>query len=337
LVDTFLLPSLVGALGWLADHLWSAHTRDSPTLITILQVLISPSSISTEAYAMLSSILNIVAIPLERSLRWLQGAEPKRQDVEPLSRILKPYLASSRTAGAGHTELEAWSATSNGGIAASVRKTIADHITWSVEASTRHNIVPTDHTHRKILAALKLLGASRVLQSIVEEVGLQTTMGFGSIALDVAVAIVCSPDPSAPPDPLLNLLDDPTGMINTGLQPTQRRLTLRDALNTAADQSPKTYRTDVLAAETTLRLFRMVEAQMVMPLPIPMPGVNDMLAPDVNMGSTDDPMAMMNAVQDMDHGMMGDHNGLDLDAFGDGMLDSGMGLVDDDDLFGDMM
>lgn len=290
--------------------------------MSILQVLISPSSISTEASSMLSSVLNIIAAPLEHSLRWLQSIEPTRHDVEPLSRILKPHLSFSRTAGANHTELETWAATPGGGIATSIRYALSSLVDWSLSTSTE----PTSHSHRHILAALRLLGASRLLSAIVAEVSTQTATVNGPIALDIAVAIICAPDAVSPdaPSQLMNMLDDPTSMeSNNPPQPLQRRLTLRDALRTAADQAPKTFKSDVLTAETIIRLFRRVEAQLAVP-----DVVDVHLAQD-----TEALMAGAQAMADSTSMPMG------MDIMGDGMLDAGMDLgmdVGHDDLFGDL-
>jgi mediator of RNA polymerase II transcription subunit 5 len=211
---------------------------------------------------MLNSILNIVAKPLENSLRWLQHNEPTRQDIEPLSKVLKPHLQFSRTAASDHTELESWAHTPGGGIAASIRHTIQSLTQWSFNPAL--NVMPTSYTHRQILAGIRLLGAKRLLTAIIEEVKSQTATGNGALVIDVATALICAPDAdSASPSPtsaqLMHILDDgASGMP----QPLQRRLTLRDALRTCAELAPKTHKTDELHAETVIRLFRRVEALM---------------------------------------------------------------------------
>ena len=264
LVDTFLLPSLVGAITWLANHLWESR-GDSNTVIQILKTLINPASISSDANSMLSSILNITAKPLEHSLRWLQRHEPTRQDVEPLSKILKPHLTFSRTAASDHTELESWTNAHSGGIANSIRHTIQSLTQWSL--NTGMNVVPTSYTHRQILTGLRILGAKRLLSAIIEEVKTQTANGSGTIVIDIATAIICAPDadsiPSTNSSQLMNMLDDPSSTP----QPLQRRLTLRDALRTETENAPKTHKADVLQAETVIRLFRRVEAMMTVAIP----------------------------------------------------------------------
>lgn len=323
LVDTFLLPSLVGAITWLSHHLWEAR-GDSNAVVQILQTLILPGSISNEASLMLASILNIIAKPLEHSLRSLQRSEPSRQDVEPLSKVLKPHLSFSRTGGSDHTELESWTGPHGGGLVNSVRHTIQSLVQWSSTPGT--NITPTSYTHRQILIAVRMIGAKRILQAIIEEVKNQTAAGSGSVVLDVAVAMICAPDARSPtPAPPLTILDDSS---NTP-QPLQRRLNLRDALKTEAESAPKIHKTDVLQAETIIRLYRRVEAQMAVPMEIQAQqnmmhdglggmnvgdgGLNGGLDGDLNGGQLGLGGGLMSGTQDMD----GDILGLGM---GDGMM-----------------
>jgi mediator of RNA polymerase II transcription subunit 5 len=214
---------------------------------------------------MLSCVLNIIAKPLEHSLRWLQRSEPTRQDVEPLSKVLKPHISFPRTGSSDHTELESWTNTHPGGIAASIRHTIQSLVQWSLAAGA--NVMPASYTHRQILAGVRLQGAKRLLNSILEEVKFQSAAGSGSVAIDIAAAIVCAPDTdsfSSTPDSaqLMNMLGD-TSSTSSSLQ---RRLTLRDALRTEAENASKIHKDDILQAETIVRLYRRVEAMMAPPI-----------------------------------------------------------------------
>ena len=126
LVDTFLLPSLIPGVTWLSSHLWKSH-GDANAVLQILSALItSPTSISnnTEASQMLNAILNIIAKNLEHSLRWLQRAEPQRQDVEPLSKALRGNRGWERRGASEHTELESWTSTAGGGLVIAIKHTI---------------------------------------------------------------------------------------------------------------------------------------------------------------------------------------------------------------------
>jgi len=335
LVDTFLLPSLVGAISWLANHLWESR-GDSNTVIQILQTLINPASTSSDANSMLGSILNITAKPLEHSLRWLQRNEPTRQDVEPLSKILKPHLSFSRTAASDHTELESWTNAHGGGIANSIRHTIQSLTQWSL--STGMNVMPTSYTHRQILTGLRVLGAKRLLGAIIEEVKAQTENGSGAVVIDVATAIICAPDadsiPATNSNQLMTMLGDPSPTPH----PLQRRLTLRDALRTEAENAAKTHKIDVLQAETVIRVFRRVEAMMTVAIPQTgmldhglgsLEGVDATMDVGVGVGLSD---GVLSGAQEIDEAIAAaaDQEMMDALAAGEGMI------VGDDDLLGDM-
>ncbi|KAL3427925.1 mediator complex subunit Med5 [Phlyctema vagabunda] len=266
LVDTFLLPSLVGAITWLASHLWESRSSEATSILQILSALIlTPTSISSEASTTFPAILNIIAKPLEHSLRWLQKAEPTRQDVEPLSRKLKNNLGWQRRGGSEHTELEAWTATQGGGMAASIKQTMQNLVQWGLNPGI--NIMPASYTHRQILTALKLLGAKRLLQTIIFEAQAQTETGNGSVIIDIATSLIAAPcsvsESIRAAETAMNMLDD-----TPAVQPLQRRITLREALKVEADKSPKTHKTDQAQAETIVRLFRRVEAQLLVPQPV---------------------------------------------------------------------
>ena len=268
LVDTFLLPSLIPAITWLSSHLWESR-GDTKAVLLILRFLIANQSSglnhSSESSMMLGSILNVVSRSLEHSLRFVQRAEPSRQDIEPLLRALNGNLNFERRGAADHTELEIWSKTEGGGLAASVKHTISSLVQWGLNPGI--NIMPASYTHRQILVAIKLLGAKRVLNTIVDELKTQTEPGNGSVVLDVAVALICAPDPSSFSSDLkavhggqeaMDMLDtDPSAP-----KPLERRINLRDALKTELDNAPKLNRTDPIHAETIVRLWRRAEAQL---------------------------------------------------------------------------
>ncbi|KAG7106635.1 Mediator of RNA polymerase II transcription subunit 5 like protein [Verticillium longisporum] len=205
LVDTFLLPSLVTAITYLANSLW-VERHNQNTIIRVLHLVLQPSAISEEAKTMLSSVLNIVAKPLEHSLRASQRQDPKNQKIDPLLGVLKDNIPlSRRTGGADHNELETWTSTQGEGLATALRHTMQGFVQWSLHPGI--NITPTSYSHRQVLAALRLLGAKRVFRLICEEVKQQTEAGGGSVVYDVATAL-------------------DSGNMPT---PVQRRLTLRDA------------------------------------------------------------------------------------------------------------
>jgi mediator of RNA polymerase II transcription subunit 5 len=257
-VEPFLLPSLIPAITWLSSHLWESR-GDANAVLQILSALITnPASISNnmEASQMLNSIINIIAKNLEHSLRWLQRAEPQRQDVEPLSKALRTNLGWERRGASDHTELESWTSTAGGGLTSAIKITIGGLVQWGVNPGI--NISPANYTHRQILVGLKLLGAKRLLGTILEEVKAQDEAGNGSAVLDVATALICAPDfMSWDATSALDIMGDASPLI-----PLQRRMTLREVLKIEAENAPKVHKTDAVHAETVIRLHRRVEAQM---------------------------------------------------------------------------
>ncbi|KAI9049255.1 hypothetical protein LZ554_007102 [Drepanopeziza brunnea f. sp. 'monogermtubi'] len=255
LVDTFLLPSLVSGINWLACQLWESR-GDANAVLQILSALITnPASISnnTEASQMLNSILNIVAKNLESSLRWLQRAEPSRQDIEPLLKALRGNLGWERRGASDHTELESWTGSPGGGLIVAINSTFGNMVQWAL--NPRLSSHPANYTHRLILVAVKMLGAKRVLAALIDELKTHIENGSGSAALDAACAIVCAPDPAS----------WDTGNQIDVIPPQQRRMNLREALKFEAEDAPQLHKTEPYRAETIVRLYRKVEAQLSMP------------------------------------------------------------------------
>jgi mediator of RNA polymerase II transcription subunit 5 len=339
LVDTFLLPSLIPGITWLSSHLWESR-GDANAVLQILSALITnPANISNnpEASQMLNSILNIIAKSLEHSLRWLQRAEPTRQDVEPLSRALRDNLGWERHGASDHTELEGWTSTPGGGLTLAVKNTVGGLVNWGLNPGI--NINPANYTHRQVLVGLKILGAKRVLQTIIEEVKAQTELGNGSAVVDVATALICAPESAAWDGNIVSASE----ILNHGpIQPLQRQLTLRETLKFEAEAAPKLHKTDAFQAETIVRLYRRVEAQMAVQQPVMMPHAMDALTNDLHaeLNANIDagfPSGGMNDLVDghqgMDDDLMsgfvggGNVGGDDLlDVFGDSGMGDGLGF-----------
>ncbi|KAI9829114.1 MAG: mediator complex subunit [Thelocarpon impressellum] len=254
LLEAFLLPSLICAMTWLTNHLWEAH-EDVNIVMQVLQALVKPNSISGEAQTMHQTVLSAVGKPLEHSLRELRRREPSRSDIDPILQALSPHLSFKRTAASRHSELEAWTATQGGGLAASLRHTFQSLVLWSQNPSL--NMTPASYTHRQLLAAVQMLGAKSVMQTLLDELKLQTQNGSGDLALDIATALVCAPTVGELPQ--FSSPADPTGSRHL---PAKGRLTLRNALRMESDDAPNMTSTDLLRAETVTRLHRRVEAQM---------------------------------------------------------------------------
>ncbi|KAI1767488.1 Med5-domain-containing protein [Hypoxylon sp. FL1150] len=266
LANTFLSPSLVPAIMHMSNQLWIElnNTQEQKAILKTFALIILTKQSSTDAQAMLSSVLNIVAIPLEYSLRSYQRYDPKSQAVEPLLKAVRENIRlSRRTASAANNELETWTSTANGGFAANVRHVLQGFVTWSAHPGL--NVAPTSYTHRQIIAALKMLGARRLLYIILEEVKAQTDAGNDSIAHDIAIALICAPDVTNMPPPAESaLLVDASGHPAV---PPQQLISLPAALKHEAEDCKTIQKSDPVMAEIIVRLYRKVEAQLQMPPP----------------------------------------------------------------------
>ncbi|KKF95487.1 Mediator of RNA polymerase II transcription subunit 5 [Ceratocystis platani] len=241
LVDTFLMPSLVPAVLFLADQLSVDLEQEQLAMVKILHLILQPKAIHNDTAPMLVAVMNLTAKPLERALRRYQRRYPTSQAVEPLLAAIKDCIPlSRRTGGADHNELEAWCATPSGGLAIA------------------------------ILAAIRRMTAQHVIRLIIDEIKAFTAHGSPAqnIAYDVALALIVSPEVTNYPEPVPHLVDD-LGNIPI---PTQRRLTLREVLGMKATNFREIHRIDPEKAEIVIRLHRHVEEQMA---PAPAPPIID--------------------------------------------------------------
>lgn len=217
-----------------------------------------------------TTILNIIAKPLEHSLSSLQRLEPSRQDIEPLSSTLKKsHLIYSRTAGTDHTELENWASTNGGGLISAVRATVVSLVAWCINLGG--NITPASYTHRQILVTTKLVGAKRLLHALIDETIKQTLAGNGSAVIDVVASLICAQDLSEKSNgsiqqQLMSMLGNSTVNMNgtTNLE-LQARLSLKEALNIEVRDAVKIHKSDVERAEAIVRLYRKVEVLSALP------------------------------------------------------------------------
>ncbi|OXV07966.1 hypothetical protein Egran_04270 [Elaphomyces granulatus] len=250
LLEPFLLPSLVVALTWLGSYIW--ETESDPTIpLRVLHSLVRPSAISGEAEAFHRTVLYITSRSLEEQLR---DVRTNRTDIKPLLDTIEPYLSFQKSGNCRRQELETWTSHSSGGLLASIRNTLQSLVLWSTnpEISTTPS-----YTHRQLLAGVRILGSTRVLPALIEEVKLQTEAGSGDLALDIAAAFICSPltESFAVDQSLYNPIDP-----NKESLPRCPILTLRDALILQHENVPKISEKDPLRAEVIVRLYRRVNA-----------------------------------------------------------------------------
>ncbi|KAK2742232.1 mediator of rna polymerase ii transcription subunit 5 [Colletotrichum kahawae] len=346
LVDTFLLPSLVIAITYLSNSLLIERSECQKAIVRVLKSVLEPISISKEASDMLSSVMNIVAKPLEHSLRTYQRSDPKSQEIEPLLMAIKDSIPLSRRTGAAdHVELEAWSGVQqhqhnhqNVGFANTLRQTLQSLVQWSIHPAMDRP--PPAYTHRQILVALNIFGAKRLLQLIYEEIRQHSEAGSGSIVYDVAANLVCAPDANDSPwANALNFMDNSGNMP----APIQKKLTMREVLKSDAENCKRLQKTDMNLAEIVVRLHRKVGSQMVVAQAEAIQAdtmlQNDLgLGLDGGTGSLDDAMAAATANVVAGDGMSVDNVSLDLGMTGDmglgGPSNAGGGLdLGDNDLF----
>ncbi|KAG6084957.1 hypothetical protein E4U15_001437 [Claviceps sp. LM218 group G6] len=324
LVDTFLLPSLVPALRFLADYLW-VEQKEQKAIIRVLQLILLPTSISGEASAMLSTVRNLVAAPLDHSLRTYQRQDPKNQNIEPLLMALKDNLPlSRRTGGADHSELDSWTISSSTGMAGALRHTVQGLVQWAIHPAA--NTIAAPYTHRQLMAMTRVAGAKRTLRLLVDEVRTQSEAGSASIVYDVVGAMICAPDVTNEPPPAKGMLDA------TGHAPftSGRPLTLRQMLALWAEQARALQKKDAAFADIVVRLHRRVEAHMVLPPPQAMleaPGIQlDLTVGESGLGDVDAMAAAGGGVDSvgLDMGLGAPGNAGGMDTTGDGDLFGGL-------------
>ncbi|KAL7269677.1 mediator complex subunit [Rhizina undulata] len=203
LLEPFLLPSLVGGLGWLANHLWESHDDISIPLQILHSLLIVPN-ISPEVAEVHRTAVSISSRQLQRVLRETvrRGTAGAQQALaEQIIATLHPYTIFKRTGAANKEELENWTQHSaGGGLLQSVSTMFQSLVSWSTGDinSTRPT---TTYTHRLLLSAWKILGAKAVVKTIVGEVVKcripDTLPGY---AEDLAVNMILSNIPGAGED-----------------------------------------------------------------------------------------------------------------------------------------
>ncbi|KAE8413926.1 mediator of RNA polymerase II transcription subunit 5 [Aspergillus pseudocaelatus] len=299
LLEPFLLPSLVVALTWLGNHIW--ETESDPTIpLKTLQSLVNPSSISGDAREIHKTVLNITARSLDEQLKDIRSRHPNRADIKPILDVLEPCLSFQRTGSCHRSELDSWTTHSPGGLLGSIRSTFQGLVLWSTSPGV--SMAPHSYTHRQLVAGIRMLGSTRVLTAIVDELKMQTEAGNADLALDIAVTMICAPLAES-----FAIEQSNYHPVDPNKEPLPRCpvLTLRDALNLQHENVPKLSEKDPLRAEVIVRLYRRVNA---------------LMTPTSQMPNLD----MSNIIQDMQLGVE-DHGQMDLEPAG-----AGHGVGDDD-------
>lgn len=256
LLETFLLPSLVGAVMWITSHALEQNAHDLDITMQILTRLIRPASISGEAQSMHGTIVSMVSRRLERCLKSIQHREPSRTDISPLLESLRTYHDYERTPWSSSAELEPWMSNPGASFRSAIKFTMQHLTSWNSTADL--NPTPPAYTHRQIFSALQIVGAQKVLRAILEELRNQTVAGTGAVALDIAVNVICAPQHinSCTPVSWLN------SHVPVHTPPRNGSLNLREMLKHEIDDPAPLMQSDPGLAEAAIRLHRRVEAQL---------------------------------------------------------------------------
>jgi mediator of RNA polymerase II transcription subunit 5 len=256
LMETFLLPSLIGGLVWMSSYALTQTHTDLDAILRIFREVIISAPSSGDAQAMHAAILAMVSSQLEKSLRTIQRRDANRaNNIEPLMQAVKSNQHYVRSMYASMKELEQWTNAPNNTLHTALRHTVQQLSQWASTASIQPN--PTSYTHRQVYASLKLLGAFKVMRAIIDEIKAQTEAGNGAAALDIGVSIICAPTVDDSPIPV-----DWLGSSIPASHPPRTRMNLREMLKSEFDNAAGLVAIDPLGAETIVRLHRRVEAQL---------------------------------------------------------------------------
>ncbi|KAL5440422.1 hypothetical protein PMIN06_009684 [Paraphaeosphaeria minitans] len=254
--ETFLLPSLVGGLTWMASHALTQTHHDHDVMVQIFHKLIRSAPTSGDAQAMHSTILSIVSARLETCFRTLKRRySGYNTDMDQLLQAIKPSMHYIRSVSSSASELEQWTTATNNTLASSLRHTVQQLSQWATNASIQPN--PPSYTHRQLYTCIDLLGTHKTLRAIIDEVKAQTDAGNGAAALDIGVSLICAPMIKNSVLPV-----EWAGSSGPMPQPPRTQSNLREMLKDEFDNAASFVSMDPSAAEAVVRLHRRVEAQL---------------------------------------------------------------------------
>lgn len=253
--ETFLLPSLISGLTWMSSYALLQTHNDLDAMMRIFHELILSAHSSGDAKAMHAAILAMVSSRLEKSFRTLQRRDASRaNNIEPLLQAIKGNLHYECSMYASMKEVEQWTNAPNSTLNSVVQHTVQQLAQWASTAAIQPN--PPSYTHRQIYNSVKVLGAYATLQAIVSEVKAQTEAGNGAAALDIATSIICAPAHEDSPIPV-----NWVGSTIPAAPRPRTRQNMRELLKDSFDNAAHLVATDPLTAESIVRLYRRVEAQ----------------------------------------------------------------------------
>ena len=245
----------------MASHALMQTHQDLDVLVQIFTKLIKSAPTSGDAQAMHATIIAMVSPRLQKCFLALKRRHPTRTDIEPLIQAIKGNLHYGRAMYPSAEELEKWTNAPHNTLNASLRHTVQQLSQWATTASLQPN--PPNYTHRQLYACMKLLGTSKTLRAIVDEIKAQSDAGNGPAALDIGLSLICAPmmeNSVVPVDWVGSLIPTPT--------PPRTRLNLREMLKFEYDNAATLVGKDPLAADVIVRLHRRVEAHLAVVAPV---------------------------------------------------------------------
>jgi len=251
----------------MASHALTQTHQDLDVLVQIFTKLIKSAPTSGDAQAMHATIIAMVSARLQKCFLTLKRRHPTRTDIEPLILAIKGNLHYERSAYPFAEELEKWTNTPHNTLNASLRHTVQHLSQWATTASLQPN--PPNYTHRQLYACLKLLGTSKTLRAIVDEIRAQSDAGNGQAALDIGLSLICAPmieNSVVPVDWVGSTVPAPT--------PPRTRLNLHEMLKFEYDNAAIVMGKDPLAADVIVRLHRRVESHLAIVAQAGLPTAN---------------------------------------------------------------
>ncbi|KAB8698127.1 hypothetical protein FH972_026377 [Carpinus fangiana] len=284
LKEASLIPSLVFAIRWLADHMWEQR-GDIIACVVVVTKFINPPPLHGDAHTMHEAVMQIVSQPLIERFRRLQAQSPSPADGQAQQAPKRPDFTQvidklerqhggddARTTLATIQEIRQWTSGHTGGPLTSLRGNVSMLCFWSTSAGIALTALPA-YTARQLGVAVCTSGAQAVLDALLEAIKTQAEAGMCETALDVVTAMlttqmarlgahsVKSPAVVAPaPAASRAAADDEGGILTTAMRHADGALTLRQALMLELQGASKTIVTDPFRAETVVRLSRRVEA-----------------------------------------------------------------------------
>ncbi|RPA75507.1 Med5-domain-containing protein [Ascobolus immersus RN42] len=193
-LQPFLLPSLLGVLSWLCNHLWETSESQKLKLpLEVLQALVLPPSLSEEARPMHQTVVSLAAPIIDRTLRQLIHTDANLTAAEKILSGISPYINTRRVSKATQRELESWTGSGQGGMLGALRSSVSGLVVWS--ASQDMNASPPFYSHKLILTCCTLSGSRAVVRALIDEVvkfQAQSPL-LGDYAIDVAASVLSAP------------------------------------------------------------------------------------------------------------------------------------------------